>query len=102
MRGSLIHGALFYLYGNFVNQAAIREVGAEQLDAHLQDAVRKAFGRYHAGADDVLQALLELEKQRVEAVQKQEREIATITAREKAEAAKVEQEQKLVSERART
>ncbi|MDP6444527.1 MAG: flotillin family protein [Pirellulaceae bacterium] len=47
------------------------------------------------------EAILELERQRVEAVQKQEREIATITAREKAEARKVEQEQTLISERAR-
>lgn len=47
------------------------------------------------------EAILELERQRVEAVQKQEREIATITAREKAEATKVEQEQRLISERAR-
>ncbi len=52
---------------------------------------------------DVLarEAVLELEKQRAEAEQKQYREIATITAREKAEAHKVEQEERLKEERAR-
>ena len=47
------------------------------------------------------EAILELEKQRVEAVEKQKREIAEIAAREHAEAAKVEQEQRLRSEAAR-
>lgn len=47
------------------------------------------------------EAILELERQRVEAVQKQEREIAEITARERAEAEKVQQEQRLLSENAR-
>ncbi len=47
------------------------------------------------------EAILELERQRVEAVQKQEREIAEITAREHASAHKVEQEQRLLSENAR-
>lgn len=50
---------------------------------------------------EAAEAILELEKQRVEAVQKQEREIAEITAREKAEAMKVEEEQRLKSEAAR-
>ena len=50
---------------------------------------------------EAAEAILELEKQRVEAVQKQEREIAEITAREQAEAKKVEQEQLLKSETAR-
>ncbi len=50
---------------------------------------------------EAAEAILELEKQRVEAVQKQEREIAEITAREQAEAAKVEEEQRLRSETAR-
>ena len=47
------------------------------------------------------EAILELEKQRVEAVEKQKREIAAISAREHAEAAKVQQEELLRSERAR-
>ncbi len=47
------------------------------------------------------ETILELERQRVTAVEKQRREIAEITAREHAAAAKVEQEQRLESERAR-
>lgn len=47
------------------------------------------------------EAILELEKQRVEAVEKQKREIAEISAREAAEAAKVQEEQRLRSESAR-
>lgn len=47
------------------------------------------------------EAILELEKQRVEAVEKQKREIATITSREQAEAAKVQEEEQLKAETAR-
>lgn len=47
------------------------------------------------------EAILELEKQRVEATEKQKREIAEIAAREHAEAAKVQEEQRLRSETAR-
>ncbi len=47
------------------------------------------------------ETILALERQRVEAVEKQKREIAEITARETASAAKVQEEQKLESERAR-
>ncbi|MGZ0162919.1 MAG: flotillin family protein [Planctomycetales bacterium] len=47
------------------------------------------------------EAILELEKQRVEAVEKQKREIATITSREQAEAAKVQEEEHLKAETAR-
>ena len=47
------------------------------------------------------EAILELEKQRVEAVEKQKREIATITSREQAEAAKVQEEERLKAETAR-
>jgi len=50
---------------------------------------------------EAAEVILELEKQRVKAVQKQEREIAEITAREQAEAAKVQEEQRLRSETAR-
>ena len=44
---------------------------------------------------------MQLERQRVEAVEKQKREIAEITARENASARKVEEEQRLEAERAR-
>lgn len=47
------------------------------------------------------ETILSLERQRVEAVEKQQREIAEITAREHASAAKVREEQRLESERAR-
>ena len=47
------------------------------------------------------EAILELEKQRVEAVEKQKREIASITARENAEAARIQEEEFLKSETAR-
>ena len=47
------------------------------------------------------EAILELEKQRIEAVEKQKREVAEIAARQTAEAAKVQSEERLKSERAR-
>lgn len=47
------------------------------------------------------ETILELEKQRVEATEKQKRQIAEIAAREHAEAAKVQEEQRLRSETAR-
>ena len=47
------------------------------------------------------ETILALERQRVEAVEKQQREIAEITAREHASAAKVQEEQRLEAERAR-
>ncbi len=50
---------------------------------------------------EALEAIYELERQRVEAQQKQQREIAVVTAREHAEAAKVQEEERLRSERAR-
>jgi uncharacterized membrane protein YqiK len=47
------------------------------------------------------EAILELEKQRIEAVEKQQREIASITAREQAQAAQVQEEERLKAEGAR-
>ena len=47
------------------------------------------------------EAILELEKQRVEAVEKQKREIAEITAREESAAAQIQQEERLKAEAAR-
>jgi uncharacterized membrane protein YqiK len=47
------------------------------------------------------EALLAMERQQAEAEARQKREIAVITARENAEAAKVGEEQRLISERAR-
>lgn len=50
---------------------------------------------------EAAEAILELEKQRIEAVEKQQREIAAITAREQAEAARIQEEERLKSEAAR-
>ena len=47
------------------------------------------------------EAILELERQRIEAVEKQKREISEIESREHASAAKVQQEMRLSSERAK-
>lgn len=47
------------------------------------------------------ETILSLERQRVEAVEKQQREISEISARERAAAKKVEEEQRLEAERAR-
>ena len=47
------------------------------------------------------EAILELEKQRVEAVEKQKREIAEVTARQESEAAQVQQQERLKAEQAR-
>ncbi|QDT47815.1 Inner membrane protein YqiK [Symmachiella dynata] len=47
------------------------------------------------------EAILELERQRVEAVEKQKREIAEVSAREQAEAKRVSEEERLKGERAR-
>lgn len=50
---------------------------------------------------EAAEAIYELEKQRVEAEQKQHREIANVTAREQAAAAQVQEEERLRAERAR-
>lgn len=47
------------------------------------------------------EAILELERQQAEAEEKQQREIAVVTARERAESRKIEQEEHLKAERAR-
>jgi uncharacterized membrane protein YqiK len=50
---------------------------------------------------EAAEAIYQLEKQRVEAQEKQKREIAAITAREEAEAAKIREEERLRAESAR-
>lgn len=50
---------------------------------------------------EAIEAILELDKQRVEAEEKQKRECAAITSRETAEAKKIEEEERLKAERAR-
>lgn len=86
------------------------------LDAEGIKKITKLTALEHVQSNDVLrekektikkqdveaqEAILELEKQRVEAVEKQKREIAEISAREHAEAAKVQEEQRLRAEGAR-
>jgi flotillin len=50
---------------------------------------------------EAAEAILELERQRIEATERQKREVAEIVAREEASAAKVREENRLASERAR-
>ena len=64
----------------------------------LRQAERKAIKKQDVEAQETI---LALERQRVEAVEKQQREIAEITAREQASAKKVQEEQRLEAERAR-
>ncbi len=86
------------------------------LDAEGIKKITELTAREHVKANDITrekekiikkqdveaqEAILELEKQRIEAVEKQKREIAEISARQQAEAAKVEEEQRLMSENAR-
>ena len=65
---------------------------------HFEVEEAKTIKKQNVERDE---ALYELEKQRVDAQEKQKREIAEIIARNEAEARKVEQEQRLKAERAR-
>ena len=65
---------------------------------HFEVEEAKTIKKQNVERDETL---YELEKQRVEAEQKQQREIAEITAREHAEAAKVQEEMRLKAETAR-
>jgi uncharacterized membrane protein YqiK len=65
---------------------------------HFEVEEAKTIKKQNVERDETL---YELEKQRVEAEQKQQREIAEITAREHAEAAKVQEEMRLKAESAR-
>ncbi|MBT4868356.1 MAG: flotillin family protein [Planctomycetaceae bacterium] len=65
---------------------------------HFEVEEAKTIKKQNVERDETL---YELERQRVEAEQKQQREIAEITAREHAEAAKVQEEQRLKAEAAR-
>lgn len=65
---------------------------------HFTREKEKTLKRQDVAAQE---AILELEKQRVEAVEKQQREIAAIAAREQAEAARISEEERLKAEAAR-
>jgi uncharacterized membrane protein YqiK len=102
---------------DFLEQTPIEKLSQMNiLDAEGIKKITELTAREHVRANEInrekekiikkqdveaQEAILELEKQRVEAVEKQKREIAEISARQHAEAAKVQQEELLKSERAR-
>jgi probable DNA repair protein len=65
LRGILIHGAAFHLYGSLPRQADIANWSGEELEERIAVATRKAFGRHERHADPVLRELLGLERRRV-------------------------------------
>ncbi len=66
VRGNLVHDALAELYADHPSQADISAWDAVELRRRVAGASRKAFARLWRHADDSLQSLLELERQRVE------------------------------------
>jgi uncharacterized membrane protein YqiK len=97
---------------DFLEQTPIEKLSQMNiLDAEGIKKITELTAKEHVRANEITrekekiikkqEAILELEKQRVEAVEKQKREIAEISARQHAEAAKVQQEELLKSERAR-
>ncbi len=102
---------------DYLEQTPVEKLSANNiLDAEGIKKITELTAREHVRSNEITrekektikkqdveaqEAILELEKQRVEAVEKQKREIAEITARQHAEAAKVQQEERLKSERAR-
>jgi flotillin len=102
---------------DFLEQTPIEHLNEMNiLDAEGIKKITNLTAKEHVQSNDILrekektikkqdveaqEAILELEKQRVEAVEKQKREIAEIAAREHAEASKVQEEQRLRSESAR-
>lgn len=102
---------------DYLEQTPVEKLSANNiLDAEGIKKITELTAREHVRANEITrekekiikkqdveaqEAILELEKQRVEAVEKQKREIAEISARQHAEAAKVQQEELLKSERAR-
>lgn len=81
IRGSLIHDALFRLYGDLPTRSAIADLGSSDIDERLQGLLKKVFARLESSADPVLRQLLSLEKQRVAVLLRQV--IALDTSREK-------------------
>ncbi|MBT5019025.1 MAG: flotillin family protein, partial [Planctomicrobium sp.] len=102
---------------DFLEQTPIEHLNEMNiLDAEGIKKITNLTAKEHVQSNDILrekektikkqdveaqEAILELEKQRVEAVEKQKREIAEIAASEHAEASKVQEEQRLRSESAR-
>jgi uncharacterized membrane protein YqiK len=76
------------------DKTAAQQVLANSITREKEKTIRKQDV-------EAREAILELDRQQAEAEEKQKREIAAVTARENAEARKVEQEELLKSERAR-
>lgn len=88
---------------NILDAEGIKKITNLTAQEHVQsnDILREKEKTIKKQDVEAQEAILELEKQRVEAVEKQKREIAEIAAREHAEASKVQEEQRLRAETAR-
>ncbi|TWT51985.1 Inner membrane protein YqiK [Thalassoglobus neptunius] len=88
---------------NILDAEGIKKITNLTAQEHIQaNDIRREKEKTIKKQDvEAQEAILELEKQRVEATEKQKREIAEISSREHAEAAKVQEEQRLRSESAR-
>ncbi|WP_417848339.1 SPFH domain-containing protein [Thalassoglobus sp.] len=88
---------------NILDAEGIKKITNLTAQEHIQsnEILREKEKTIKKQDVEAQEAILELEKQRVEAVEKQKREIAEISAREHAEAAKVQEEQRLRAESAR-
>jgi len=88
---------------NILDAEGIKKITDLTAREHVlaNDITREKEKRIKKQDVEAAEAIYELERQRVEAQEKQLREIATVTAREHAEAAKVQEEERLRAERAR-
>ncbi len=68
VRGSLIHTALARLYTGVPDSSALRAWTGEERRMRITDAVTRAYGRDAHFGDDVLRALLQIEKSRTVAL----------------------------------
>ena len=64
-RGNLIHDALYRLYRDLPAQAEIAAWDRDEIGQRIKRAADGTFSRHERNADDVLRALLQLEKRRV-------------------------------------
>jgi probable DNA repair protein len=65
LRGNLIHDTLYRLYRDLPAQAEIAGWDRDEIGLRTKRAANGAFRRHERNADDVLRALLQLEKERV-------------------------------------
>lgn len=66
LRGNLLHSALHHLYSTLPDAKALRAWQTGDLKQRVDEALRSSFGSVERNADDVLRALLKLEKNRSE------------------------------------